>query len=71
MNQLQRSVKVQNMSTKSRLASAQTGKKLTIYVLAILIVSAMIAWFGFLGWGFVAILHKLLDCTQNLWQTYF
>jgi len=71
MNDLQRSVKLQDTSTKSRLSRAQIEKKLAIYFLAVLIVSAMIAWFGFLGWGFVAILHQLSDCTRSLWETYF
>jgi hypothetical protein len=43
------------------------GRKVAIYFLAILIVSAMIVWFGFLGWGFIAILQRLLDCVKDFW----
>ena len=71
MNDLQRSVKPQDTSTTPRSSSAQTVRKVAIYVLVVLIVSAMIAWFGFLGWGFIAILQWLLDCIKNFWTTYF
>jgi hypothetical protein len=71
MNDLQRSVKPQHPSTTPWSSSAQTGRKVAIYFLAVLIVSAMIAWFGFLGWGFIAILQWLLDCIKNFWATYF
>jgi hypothetical protein len=66
MNDLQRSVKIPNPSTKSLLSSAQTGRKVAIYFLAVLIVSVMIVWFSFLGWGFIAMLQWLLDCIKNL-----
>jgi hypothetical protein len=46
MNDLQRSVKSQNPPIKSRLP-AQTGQKLTICLLAALIVTVMIVWFSF------------------------
>jgi hypothetical protein len=69
MNELQRSVKSQNPQIKSRL-SAQTGQKLSICLLAVLIVTAMIVWFSFLGWGFIAILQWLLDCIKNFWMSY-
>jgi hypothetical protein len=69
MNDLQRSVKSQNPPIKSRL-SAQPGQKITIYLLAALIVTVMIVWFSFLGWGFIAILQWLLDCIKNFWTSY-
>jgi len=69
MNDLQRSVKSQSPPIKARL-SAQIGQKLTIWLVAGLIVMAMIVWFGFLGWGFIAILQWLLDCIKNFWTTY-
>jgi hypothetical protein len=71
MNDLQRSVKLQDPSTKPRSSSAQTGRKVVIYFLALLIASAMIAWFGFLGWGFIAILQWSLDFIKNFWTMYF
>jgi len=61
MNDLQRSVKLRTSSTSSRSSSSHTGRKVAIYLLALLIVSTMILWFGFLGWGFVAILQGLVD----------
>ena len=74
MNDLQRSAKsrveLPSPSGKSRLSSAQTGRKAAIGVLAALIVLVMTVWFGFLGWGLVAILQWLLDCIKNLWTTY-
>jgi hypothetical protein len=63
MNDLQRSAK---LSTMARLLSPQTGRRVAIYFLAALIVSVMIAWFGFLGWGFVAILQRPLDYVKDL-----
>jgi hypothetical protein len=54
-------------STKPRLPSARMRRKVAIYFLAILIVSVMVIWFGFLGWGFVAILQRLLDGIKEFW----
>jgi type VI protein secretion system component VasF len=75
MNDLQRSVKsrieLQDSSTGSRLSSTRMSRKVAIWFLAALIVSAMIVWFGFLGWGIIAILHWLLDSIENLWTAYF
>jgi len=68
MNDLQRSVKSQNPPIKSRL-SAQPGQKIAICLLAALIVTVMIVWFSFLGWGFIAILQWLLDCIKNFWMS--
>jgi hypothetical protein len=58
---------MQNPSTNPRLLSAQTGRKLAIILLAALIVLVMITWFGFLGWGVIAILQWMLNCVKNLW----
>jgi len=69
MNDLQRSVKSQKPPIKSRL-SAQPGQKITICLLAALIVTVMIVWFSFLGWGFIAILQWLLDCVKNFRMSY-
>jgi hypothetical protein len=43
------------------------GRKIAIYFLAILIVSVMIVWFGFLGWGVFSMLQGLLDCIRYFW----
>ena len=58
---------MQNPSTNPRLLSAQTGRKLAIILLAALIVLVMITWFGFHGWGVIAILQWMLNCVKNLW----
>jgi integrase-like protein len=60
-NSLRRSKKMQNLSTNSGMSSRQTGRKLAICLLAALIVSVMIVWFGFLGWGVIAILQWMLS----------
>jgi hypothetical protein len=69
MNDLQRSVKSQNPAIKSRFSSANTGRKVAICFLAALIVSVMIVWLSFLGWGFIAMLQWLLDYIKNFWTT--
>jgi hypothetical protein len=74
MNDLQRSVKShiesRDSSARSRL-SKQRGRKAAINGVALLIVLVMAVWFGFLGWGIVAMLQWLLECTKNLWTTHF
>jgi hypothetical protein len=65
MNDLQRSVKSQSPAIKSQLPSAKTGRKVAICFLAALIVSVMIVWLSFLGWGFIAMLQWLLDYIKN------
>ena len=71
MNDSQRTIRshveLQGPSAKSRFLSKQSGKKVAIYGLAILIVSVMAGWLGFLGWGFIAISQWLWDCIKNLW----
>jgi hypothetical protein len=67
MNDLPQLVKLESPTIKSRLSSAQTGRKVAIGLLAALIVSVMIVWFSFLGWGFIAMTRWLLDCFWNLW----
>jgi hypothetical protein len=47
------------------LSSAKTGRKVAICFLAALIVSVMIVWLSFLGWGFIAMLQWLLDYIKN------
>jgi hypothetical protein len=69
MNDLQRSVRLQDPAIKSRLSSAKTGRKVAIYFLAALIVSVMIVWLSFLGWGLIAMLQWLLDYIKTFWTT--
>jgi hypothetical protein len=70
MNDLRR-VNLQDPTIKPRLSPARTGKKFAIYLLAALIVSVMIAWLAFLGWGMVELLQWLSACIKNFWTTYF
>jgi hypothetical protein len=65
MNDLRQSVKSQNPAIKSRLSSAKTGRKIAIFFLAALIVSVMIVWLSFLGWGLIAMLQWMLDYIKN------
>jgi hypothetical protein len=69
MSDVQQSVEQLAQPTRSGPTAAQTGKKVAVYCLAALILSAMIAWFGLLGWGFLAILQWLWDCIRSFWTT--
>ena len=42
-----------------------------IALLVVLIVSVMIAWVGFLGWGAIAILRTIATGIGSLWTTIF
>lgn len=64
-------VELKEPSIKSGLSGTRLGRKVAIFLLVIVIVLAMVTWFGFLGWGVVAILRWLLDCIRNLWTNYF
>jgi hypothetical protein len=70
MNDLQR-VDLKDTAIKPRLSPARRARKVTIYLLATLIVTAMIAWLGFLGWGVIGLLQWLLACTKSFWTTHF
>jgi hypothetical protein len=70
MNDLQR-VDLQDPAIKSRVSPARSGKKVAIFLLATMIVAAMIAWLGLLGWGIVGILQWLSVCIKNFWMTHF
>ena len=38
----------------------QSDRKITTYLLVALIVAAMAGWLGFIGWGLVVMLERLL-----------
>ena len=65
MSDVQRSVEELAQPSRSGPAAAQPGIKFAIYLLTALILSAMLAWFGLLGWGFLAILQWLWDCITS------
>jgi len=47
------------------------SKKVLIGLLAALIVSAMVVWLGFLGWGMVEILRSMAAFVKTLWTIIF
>jgi hypothetical protein len=55
----------------ARPSSARTGKKFVVGLLVVLIVSVMITWVGFLGWGVVEILRTMLTGIGSLWTKIF
>lgn len=70
MNDLQR-VDLQDQTTKVWHATARPRKQVALYLLAALIVSVMIAWFAFLGWGMIELLQWLSACIKSFWTNYF
>lgn len=43
------------------------GRKLATAFLVMLIISVMIVWFGFLGWGVVALIQWVSDHIKSIW----
>jgi hypothetical protein len=70
MNDL-RHVDLRDPAIKPRSSPARTGKKVIIGLLAVLLVSAMIAWLTFLGWGMVEILQWLSVWFKSFWTRHF
>jgi hypothetical protein len=70
MNNLQ-PVDLQDPGIKPRSLSTPMSKKVLIGLLAALIVSAMVVWLGFLGWGMVEILRSIAAFVKTLWTTIF
>ena len=69
MNETQLSVKPHDRPSKCRSAPARSDRGIATYALTVLIVSSMIVWFCFLGWGIIAMLQALLDYFKNFWAT--
>jgi hypothetical protein len=46
---------------KARSAPERIGRTIGIWFLAAFIISVMIGWFGFLGWGAVAMVRWLIN----------
>jgi hypothetical protein len=59
-------VELRDPSNKPGLSPARIGRKVAICILAVVIASAMITWFGFLGWGVVATMRWLWECIKSL-----
>jgi hypothetical protein len=53
---------------KARVSLAGVRRGLLIGLLIVLIVAAMTAWFGFLGWGLIEFLRSLAGLVQHLWS---
>jgi hypothetical protein len=72
MNDAQRSeksdIKLQDSSTN--FTGVRTGRMVAIWLLATMIVLAMLAWFAFLGWGMITLWQWVFDHSKNLWATY-
>ena len=54
-------------SIKARPAPVPISRKLATSFLGALIIVTMIVWFGFLGWGFVALLQWVMDHIRSIW----
>jgi len=51
---------------KVRYSLTDARRGLSIAFVTVLIVSAMGAWFGFLGWGLIGLLRSLVGFVQQL-----
>lgn len=60
---------LQPVDLKARSTSARTSRKIVIGLLGGLIVSVMIVWVGFLGWGVVEALKKIAAFVVSLWTS--
>jgi hypothetical protein len=69
MNEIQGSARLKDRPTKSRPASARPSCGSATFALIALIVSTMLVWFGFLGWGIIALLQTLFDYFRDFWAT--
>jgi hypothetical protein len=70
MNEFPR-VDLQDPSIKPRLSLKPKGTNLVIILLAALLVTVMIAWLAFLGWGLVELLQRLAFWVADLWAAHF
>jgi hypothetical protein len=55
--------------TKARASFAGARRSLSIGLLVVFIVSVMVVWFGFLGWGLIEFLRSLIGFAEYLWST--
>jgi hypothetical protein len=61
-------VKLHNHAIKARPSPQRVGRKLVIGFLIVVIVCAMTAWFGLLGWGLIELLRSLGKIGERLWS---
>ena len=55
-------------SFEARSASGPIGRKLAAAFLATFMASAMIVWYGFLGWEVVALVQWVLHLIGSMWS---
>jgi hypothetical protein len=53
--------------TRARFSLTGVRHGLSIGLLVVFIMSVMIAWFGFLGWGLIEFLRSLIGFVKYLW----
>jgi len=53
--------------TRARFLLSGVRHGLSIGLLVVFIMSVMIAWFGFLGWGLIEFLRSLIGLVKYLW----
>jgi hypothetical protein len=56
---------------KTQPSSGRAVRNLLIALLIVLIVSVMIVWIGFIGWGVVEVLKAIGIWIRNLWTATF
>lgn len=56
---------MKDLQQAAKSTTKHTGRRVSFYALALLMVLAMVVWLGFLGWGFLAILKQLLDFVKG------
>ena len=56
---------------QSRSSARATRRRITIGLLATVIVTAMIVWLGFLSWGLLEILRAIGSYVAKLWSMIF
>jgi hypothetical protein len=49
---------------------SRASRKMVIVLLIAMIISVMIVWFGFLGWGMLEMLRALATLVGDLWTTF-
>jgi len=56
---------MKDLQQAAKSTTKHTGRRVSFYALALLMVLATVVWLGFLGWGFLAILKQLLDFVKG------
>jgi hypothetical protein len=70
MNHLERSTNPESELRDSPTKPSNARRKVAIWLLAIIIVVAMLAWLAFLGWGMITLWQWVVDDTKSLWTAY-